>query len=333
MGGSGEVVEWAVQMRRLPDDATLLARLARGQLEPGVIPDLARRIAAFHAQAAGGPEIARCGRFDVVARNARENFVQSQGHIGHSVSRQVFERLQRATERELAAQRALIETRAEHGIPRDTHGDLRLEHIYLLRDSIAIIDCIEFNEQFRYADPVADIAFLTMELISQGRSDLATRCADAYFAASTDPAGRRLLPFYVAYRAAVRAKVDGMKSLETEVPDEERSAARLRARGYWLRGARRVGFRDPAPLSAARRRTARRRQKYAGQTIGTALQLHGDSLRRGSQTTGRRGRQTSRRKALGARLARACTLPSGTRGPMPSAWHKPNGTCSLEGAC
>ena len=74
---------------------------------------------------------------------------------------------------------------------------------------MVIVDCIEFNERFRCADPIADMAFLAMDLTLHGRRDLARAFVDAYIRASGDPEGRALLPFYTAYRAAVRGKVEG----------------------------------------------------------------------------------------------------------------------------
>jgi hypothetical protein len=132
-----------------------------------------------------------------------------------------------------------MESRVRAHVPRDTHGDLHLEHVYLFPDrspprDLVVIDCIEFNDRFRYADPVADMAFLVMDLRFHGRRDLADAFADAYFRAADDPRGRELLPFYVAYRAAVRAKVEGMAAEEEEVPEDERRAAVRRARAHWL---------------------------------------------------------------------------------------------------
>ena len=83
---NGELLEWAVKMRRLPDEATLQSRLPRGEVGIQVMEALARKIAAFHAQAESGPRMARFGRFEVVARNARENYEQSVDHVGTTVS-------------------------------------------------------------------------------------------------------------------------------------------------------------------------------------------------------------------------------------------------------
>jgi len=239
MEQAGEPVEWAVKMRRLPDEATLQKRLLRGDMDAMVLTKLAKRLAAFHADAARGPEIARFGRFEIVARNARDNFTQAQAAVGTVVSPAVFERLRQLTDESLDNLKALIESRAQRGIPCDTHGDLHLDHIYLFPDQkppgdLVIVDCIEFNETFRYSDPIADVAFVEMDLKYHGRWDLARAFRSAYLEASNDLEGGQLSRFYRAYRATVRAKVDGMKAAEPEVPAAQRERALASARAHWL---------------------------------------------------------------------------------------------------
>lgn len=235
VGGSGEPVEWAVKMVRLTEGASLLDRLKRGEVGEGEVRRVARFVAAFHRTAEGGPHVAAFGRFDVVAGNARENFAQAEPHVGATLSRPVFDRLRVLTDEALERLRPLIESRADRGVPRDTHGDLHLDHVYFGGDGEPFaIDCIEFNERFRYADPVADVAFLVMDLKFRGRPDLAAALAEEYFAASGDAEGRGLLPFYTAYRAAVRGKVEGFELAEPEVPDDEKAAAAGRAKAHWL---------------------------------------------------------------------------------------------------
>jgi uncharacterized protein len=147
--------------------------------------------------------------------------------------------LKSLTERALAELRDTISERAIRGIPRDTHGDLRLDHVYWFPerqppDDWLVVDCIEFNERYRHADPIAELAFLAMELALERRGNLADTFVEAYLRASGDQQGRLLLPFYRAYRAAVRAKVEGMKLAEPEVPEADRAAACGRARARWL---------------------------------------------------------------------------------------------------
>jgi uncharacterized protein len=237
-GGEGEALEWAVKMKRLPPEATLLEDLRRGSLEEPTLDALARRLAGFHREGDRGPEISRYGRYEVVAGNARENLSQAGSQVGRTLSPEVYRRLNDALDRSLSDLRPLVEARARRHVPRDTHGDLHLDHVYLFPDQpppgdLVIIDCIEFNERFRRADPVSDMAFLAMDLIHHGRRDLEEAFSEAWFRASGDAEGWALLPFYRSYRAAVRGKVRGMVTGD-EVSMEERQAARLESRGHWL---------------------------------------------------------------------------------------------------
>lgn len=234
----GPVIEWAVKMKRLPEDASLLSRLACGAVGPTLLAKLAERIAEFHARAEAGPQIAGAGRFEVVARNARENFEQSTPQIGVTIDRAAFDELRALTETALTRLRPLIESRAARGVPRDTHGDLHLDHVYYFPDrappdDLVAIDCIEFADRFRHADPIADAAFLAMDLAFRQRRDLADVFVSHYLRASGDAEGAALFPFYIAYRAAVRAKVEGMELSEKEIPGTERADARERAHRHW----------------------------------------------------------------------------------------------------
>ena len=237
--GAGHAIEWAVKMRRLDDRDTLEHRLARHDVDADVVANLARRVAMFHAAADRGGHIAKFGRLEVVARNASENLEAVRAAVGQVVSRAVFERLRSLLEEQLARVGPLIEDRARRGVPCDTHGDLRLDHVYLRSDrqspdDVAIIDCIEFNERFRFADPVADMAFAVMGLKLMGRRDLARSFIDAYFQTSRDDEGRALVPLYTAYRATVRGKVELIKAQEQEVPEADRAAALEASRALWL---------------------------------------------------------------------------------------------------
>jgi aminoglycoside phosphotransferase family enzyme/predicted kinase len=235
----GDIVEWAVKMQRLPEEATLQNRLSLGEVTPTQVVALGKRVARFHAEAQAGNHISSFGRLEVVAQNVRENFEQAEPLIGVTISRIVFDRLRFLADLGLKSLGPLIDKRAQSNFTRDTHGDLHLDHVYVFPDrppaeNLLIIDCIEFTERFRYSDPVADMAFLYMDFLFHGRRDLAVDFANSYFHASGDEEGRVLLPFYAAYRTAVRAKVEGFELTEEEVPETERIQALARARAHWL---------------------------------------------------------------------------------------------------
>lgn len=237
--GAGEAVEWAVKMRRLPAEATLLKCVQDGRATAAMMEQAAARIAAFHRDAERNEHIAASGRFEAVSRNLLDVFDQARDHVGDAVSRDVFDRTRALTEDALARLRPLIASRAERGMPRDCHGDLHLDHVYHFPeqsspDDWVIIDCIEFNDRYRFIDPVADMAFAVMDLSFHGRDDLAETFAAAYFRASGDEEGTALLPLYKSYRSAVRGMVDGMTLAQSETPESKKPVLRQRARAHWL---------------------------------------------------------------------------------------------------
>lgn len=237
--GDGEIVDYLVHMRRLPHDRTVETLLERKEFGKTETARLAERIADFHKHADRSDKISPFGKWEVVAKNCKENFEQIQPLIGTTISRPVFDKLESKTAQCLEEFRTLIEDRAERNIPCDTHGDLHLDHVYFFPDAkppedLVIVDCIEFNERFRFADPVSDIAFMAMDFEFHHRPKLARILAEKYFEASKDVEGERLLPFYAAYRAVIRGKVEGFELEKPEIPEEERNRALERARAHFL---------------------------------------------------------------------------------------------------
>src|SRR5215471_6281135 len=235
--GEGRIVEWAVKMRRLADNDSMLAWLERGALTEKVIADVARRLAEFHQHAARDARIASFGSLAVVGNNARENLEEVRPDVGVALSAPVYQALCTRTEELLGDLGALIEKRKEAQVPCDGHGDLRLEHLYAESNDgagLMVIDCVEFNERFRMGDPILDIAFLAMELGFHRREDLARAFVDAYLARAEDEEGRALLPFYVAYRSIVRGKVRALELREAEIPAERKRESLAKARAHFL---------------------------------------------------------------------------------------------------
>lgn len=252
---SGEVVDWAVKMVRLPEDRTLGSLVEAEQIGSTEMSQLARQLARFHDLAERGEEISKAASWKAVSGIAIENLDQVRAFVGETISPEVFEKLYDLSQHELRVWRSTIDGRARGGAAREIHGDLRLEHVYLLpwgaahgqdRGFIAI-DCVEFNERFRWADPVADIAFLVMELEFIERSDLAVEFAREYFLAAEDPGGEQLLPFYSTYRDVVRGKV---RSLQASEPLLERAAqerAAEKATKHFLQGLSRLSSPEDRP--------------------------------------------------------------------------------------
>jgi aminoglycoside phosphotransferase family enzyme/predicted kinase len=239
----GRVVDYAVVMVRLPDTATLEAQVRSGAATLQLLAEVAERLAAFHASVPTNEHIASFGDLSVISRNWEENFEQTRPYLGRILDAVAYEQLAASVRRFLQERPQLFDYRMCEGRIRDCHGDLRLQHVYVLgrnADSshhVAVIDCIEFNERFRYGDVAGEVAFLTMELDAAGRPDLSRAFVDAYVRASGDKALRELLPFYACYRAFVRGKVQAFLVDELEVSAAQREAARQQAQARFALAA------------------------------------------------------------------------------------------------
>jgi aminoglycoside phosphotransferase family enzyme/predicted kinase len=235
VGGEGKPVEWAVHMRRLPDERRADLMLARGLLRGEDIERIAERIAAFHAAARCDAETTRHGSPELVRRNVFENFAQTAQTLRDVVSEGEAEEIASYQTWFLGEHAGLFAERMESRRVRDTHGDLRLEHVYLGADGEpVVIDCIEFNDRFRHADVCADIAFFSMDLAVHGRPDLAERLLARYARESHDFDLYALVDFYESYRAFVRGKVAMIRATDPGLSDALREAARHEARRYFL---------------------------------------------------------------------------------------------------
>jgi predicted kinase len=224
-------------MRRLPDERRADVLLARRELTATAVDAVASRLARFHAEADAGPAIAPFGRVEVISRNVEENFAQTREVIEAYLPPDQAQEIARWQKGFLRDHAALFDERIATGRVRDGHGDLRLEHVYFdRRDSLAptIIDCIEFNDRFRFADVCADVAFLSMDLEAHGRVDLAERFLAAYAREASDYDLFALVDFYESYRAFVRAKVAMILAADPEVDARVREKAVVEARRHLL---------------------------------------------------------------------------------------------------
>jgi aminoglycoside phosphotransferase family enzyme/predicted kinase len=229
LGGAGTIVDYAVQMRRLPAGRMMDHLLDEGQVQPEMVDRLADRIAEFHAGSATSTAIDRFGSPRAIRRNWAENFEQTRPYIGRTLSALQAAQLEASISAYMVRNRTLLRERVRRGCIRDCHGDLRASAVCFVND-LCIYDCIEFNRRFRYGDIASEVAFLAMDLDRRGRSDLSDRFVDHYQQASGDETLRDVLDFYRCYRAYVRGKVNSFQLDEPEVPDDARFVARETAR-------------------------------------------------------------------------------------------------------
>ena len=183
--GDGTVIDYAVKMKRLPEERMLDRLLDENAVSDGDIRRIARHIAAFHLAAERGGEIDNYGSLQSIRNNWDENFLQVSGFIGLTIERRDLCIIHDWVDRFMAAHEEVFGERVRQGFIRDCDGDIHAENI-CLADTVCIFDCIEFNSRFRYCDTAADLAFLLMDFDYHGKRELSRILQQEYLERTGD---------------------------------------------------------------------------------------------------------------------------------------------------
>lgn len=236
--GPGAPIEYAVRMAQFPQDTLLSHRIETDTLQVAHIDHLAHTLSAFHARIAVADPLSGFGTPEAVWHPVQENFQHLFDAIDDPVLQAQAREIKAWCQRTFTAHHPRFAARQRDGYVRECHGDLHLGNMILQDDAVVIFDCLEFNPALRWIDVASDVAFLTMDLEDRGRPDLAHRLLNSYVEATGDYGLLELLPFYVVYRALVRAKVAGIRLGQRDVTPKDRASLR-QAFGSYLALAQR----------------------------------------------------------------------------------------------
>jgi len=230
--GTGETIEYALKMKRLPQQKIMTVLLKEGKVNNKIIDELTKIIAEFHSKAQTSNDINKYGSLRIVKTNWDENFAQTLKYINKTISKADFEFIQSRINNFIEKNKLLFESRIKNNKIRDCHGDMHSGNIFIT-EPICIFDAIEFNDRFRYSDVASDVAFLAMDLDFQDKHDLSDYFINQYITYSKDKELVKVLSFYKCYRAYVRGKVISFKLDDPNVNAEEKKAAVKEAQAYF----------------------------------------------------------------------------------------------------
>lgn len=200
----GRVVDWLVEMRRLPADRMLDVLLTTGRLKEQDVERLANVLATFYRNAdhpSVEPEKPFLHFVDELAEDRAVLLRSGLPSDSSGVSR-LLDRIERA----LLEVREPLRSRARTGHIVEGHGDLRPEHV-CLTDPVVIFDCLEFNRDLRLLDPFDELAFLGMECARLGAPWFGPALLSRVENRLGDCVPDRLIAVYTALHAALRARL------------------------------------------------------------------------------------------------------------------------------
>lgn len=228
------VADWLVKMRRLPADLMLdHLILTSGDAAASVLSEarlrpLIDRLVQFYRNAPPLVLPAERYRGGIEAHiRANRDELLNPTHGLDAKDLEIVRRVHAAQLELLQLAPEIIDARVTDGRIVDGHGDLRPEHICMEPDPV-VFDCLEFSAELRRVDVMDELSFLAMECTRLGADFVGQRVLAAYQAATHDLTDRRLTPFYMCYRACVRAKVAVLRGDQNEGSERETSLALAR---------------------------------------------------------------------------------------------------------
>ncbi len=223
-------IEYAVKMLEFPQSSIVAARINHPTLSNRTIENFGVELANFHKKIESADVGKDCVQIEALRKESSENFSALRTAFFGDPRAAVIDRLESWSAEQFESLIPLFNQRLLAGKIRRCHGDLHLKNIIQLEDGrLMAFDGIEFNEEFQWIDVINEIAFPMMDFFARGRPDLGWHLLNAYFEATGDYEGLRVLRHYLIYRALVRAKVTWLnpahhsetsqKSYQTD-PDE-----------------------------------------------------------------------------------------------------------------
>jgi aminoglycoside phosphotransferase family enzyme/predicted kinase len=218
--GPGQVVDWLVEMKRLPADRMMDALHIRHALRPDDVEQLASLLVGFYESLTGAVLTSKAYHRHCLS-HVHDNCTELLAEA-HSLDPAAVLRTHGFQLQMLHLNSIEFDQRVQSGKIVDGHGDLRPEHI-CFTDPIAIFDCIEFSSEFRQLDRADELAFLVSECEILGAGWAGERLWSRYQAISDDRPSRQLFDFYRTYRASVRTKVAALRA--TQLAGNEKQQA------------------------------------------------------------------------------------------------------------
>ncbi|KUJ72224.1 hypothetical protein AVO41_06420 [Thiomicrospira sp. WB1] len=227
------ICDYLVKMRQFDPNQVLGKQLSPShRLTPAQTHQLANTIADLHIQAETCPAEAPYGHPDDLIHPMLDNFPTLLQDLNHPEDQYRLRQLADWTRhRQKELWQALMQ-RKQHGWIRACHGDLHLDNITLIDQTPVLFDGIEFNEQFRWIDPINDLAFLMTDLIHRRQWDMKNALLSDYLQTTGDYAGMLFLRFYQAYRALVRAKITLLRRRQLPAESDQHHHLTQTAKDY-----------------------------------------------------------------------------------------------------
>lgn len=216
----GQVLDYAVHMRRLPNESSLSVQIMNGLDLRIAMPEVSSAVARMHqgAELLCGDRSSSFAYMEKLESKINDNasIVDREsvklGILDQSVVRDLaktsFTRLYQR-----------LYMRASTGGVRVCHGDLHTGNIWFDQERTVLLDGVEYNDDNTTLDVMQDLAFLGLEFMMQEKPALSDLLFRQYSKSFVEYSDDVVYQFYLAERLLFKAKL----ILTLDVPDAQQS--------------------------------------------------------------------------------------------------------------
>lgn len=217
LNGKGIVVDWMVQMKRLPSSKMLNNVVPNNRSEEINLKRCIQLLCNFYKCLP--PAIVDPHIYIIKLKDDIKTISCSLQAAASLVSKDKIVRLTAAMNDFIDNHTSMFNERVFSGRIIEGHGDLRPEHIYL-GNPPAIIDCLEFSRSLRILDTAEELSFLTMECEIIGNRKNGEIVFKTYYTETLDKIPVALIRFYKLKKAILRTYLSIRHITEAQYENE-----------------------------------------------------------------------------------------------------------------
>lgn len=213
LNGAGEIIDWLVKMKRLPELKMLDKAITTDSIDSQDLHRAAEKLVNFYLTSRPVKPEEKLFRRQIIndiAHNCKE-LLRDEFDLPHAV----IIRIEADLLHFILKYKQVFNKRLEDGRIVDGHGDLRPEHICLTPTPV-IIDRIEFNRELRIMDVAEELSHFALECEILGSPYAGKLFLNVYERKSHERIPVVLICFYKAKRALLRAKLSVHHLLEKQ---------------------------------------------------------------------------------------------------------------------
>lgn len=226
LSGTGTIVDYLVEMRRLPAERMLDEVIRRGGLNLADIRAVARRLGGYYR--AAEPQRMTGTQYAPHLQDELDIAEDILLHPGIAVSPDLVKHVLGRSRALLQAWLPAIHVRIANGHVLEGHADLRPEHV-CLTDPPQIFDCLEFDLRLRLIDPYDELNYLGLECELLGAALVRPILLDTLEDMIGGRPDNRLIATYGAIRAILRARISLAHLLDDDPSEPARWPGDTRA--------------------------------------------------------------------------------------------------------